>query len=33
MNFVVPNLQPGDYPMQVTIGGTVSNQPLVTVSE
>jgi len=33
MNFVVPNLQPGDYPMQVTIGGTVSNQPLVTVYE
>ena len=33
LNFVMPNLTPGDYPMQVTIGGFASNQPLVTVSK
>jgi uncharacterized protein (TIGR03437 family) len=32
INFVMPDLGPGDYPMQVTIGGTASNQPLLTVS-
>jgi uncharacterized protein (TIGR03437 family) len=32
INFVMPNLAPGDYPMRVTIGGAVSNQPLITVS-
>ena len=33
LNFVMPNLAPGDYPMQVTIGTFASNQPLVTVSK
>jgi uncharacterized protein (TIGR03437 family) len=33
LNFVLPNLAPGDYPMQVTIGGFKSNLPLVTVSK
>ena len=33
VNFVMPNLSPGDYPAQVTIGGAASNQPLVTVSK
>lgn len=33
VNFVMPNLSSGDYPMQVTIGGFASNQPLVTVSK
>ena len=33
INFVMPNLAPGDYPMQVTIGSAVSNQPLLTVSK
>jgi Tol biopolymer transport system component len=28
----MPNLAPGDYRMQVTMGGAVSNQPLLTVS-
>jgi len=32
INFVIPNLGPGDYPMQVAIGGAASNQPLLTVS-
>jgi uncharacterized protein (TIGR03437 family) len=32
VNFVVPNLAPGDYQMQVTIGSVASNQPLATVS-
>ncbi len=32
VNFVMPNLAPGDYPVQVTIGGAASNQPLLTVS-
>jgi adhesin/invasin len=32
INFVVPNLAPGDYPVQVAIGGVASNQPLITVS-
>ena len=32
INFMMPDLAPGDYPMQVTIGGTASNQPLLTVS-
>lgn len=32
LNFVTPDLAPGDYPMQVTIGSAMSNQPLVTVS-
>jgi uncharacterized protein (TIGR03437 family) len=31
-NFVMPNLTPGDYPMQVTIGSAASNQPVITVS-
>ena len=31
INFVMPNLAPADYPMQVAIGGVVSNQPLLTV--
>jgi len=33
VNFVMPSLAPGDYPMQVTIGGFGSNQPVVTVSK
>ena len=33
INFVMPNLAPGDYPMQIAIGGAVSNQPLLTVSK
>jgi uncharacterized protein (TIGR03437 family) len=33
INFVMPNLAPGDYPMQVTIGGAVSNQPLLSASK
>ena len=33
INFVMPSLPPGDYPMQVIIGGTPSNQPLVTASK
>jgi uncharacterized protein (TIGR03437 family) len=33
VNFVMPNLTPGDYPMQVMIGTAASNQPLVTVSK
>jgi uncharacterized protein (TIGR03437 family) len=32
VNFVIPNLAPGDYPMQISIGTVSSNQPLVTVS-
>ena len=32
INFVTPNISPGDYPMQVTIGSAASNQPLLTVS-
>jgi uncharacterized protein (TIGR03437 family) len=32
IDFQMPALTPGDYPMQVSIGGTVSNQPLITVS-
>jgi uncharacterized protein (TIGR03437 family) len=32
VNFVMPGLTPGDYPMQVSIGTAMSNQPLVTVS-
>jgi hypothetical protein len=30
--FYDADLAPGDYPMQVTIGGAASNQPLLTVS-
>ncbi|HEV8042421.1 MAG TPA: IPT/TIG domain-containing protein [Bryobacteraceae bacterium] len=33
VNFVMPNLASGDYPMQVSIGTAASNQPLVTVSK
>jgi adhesin/invasin len=33
VNFVMPNLAPGDYPMQDNIGTAASNQPLVTVSK
>jgi uncharacterized protein (TIGR03437 family) len=33
INFVTPNVAPGDYPMQVTIGSAASNQPLLTVSK
>jgi adhesin/invasin len=33
INFVMPNLAPGDFPIQVTIGGATSNQPLLTVSK
>jgi len=33
VNFQVPNLPPGDYPLQVSIGGSASNQPLFTVSK
>jgi uncharacterized protein (TIGR03437 family) len=33
VNLVVPNLSPGDYAMQVAIGGSASNRPLVTVSK
>ena len=33
LNFVMPNLAPGDYPLKVTIGGFTSNQPLVTVAQ
>jgi len=32
LNFVMPNIAPGDYPLQVTIGSAGSNQPLLTVS-
>jgi uncharacterized protein (TIGR03437 family) len=32
VNLVVPDLAPGDYPLQVTIGGMGSNQQLLTVS-
>ena len=31
INFAMPNLAPGDYPMQVIIGSAVSNRPLLTV--
>jgi uncharacterized protein (TIGR03437 family) len=33
VNFVMPDLAQGDYPMQVSIGAAASNQPLVTVSK
>jgi uncharacterized protein (TIGR03437 family) len=33
VNFVMPNLAPGDYPMQISIGTAASNQPLATVSK
>ena len=33
VNFMVPNLATGDYPLQVTIGAAASNQPLVAVSQ
>jgi uncharacterized protein (TIGR03437 family) len=33
VNFVIPSLAAGDYPIQVSIGGTASNQPLMTVSK
>lgn len=31
VNFVVPELEPGDYPMELTVGGKASNRPLFTV--
>jgi uncharacterized protein (TIGR03437 family) len=31
VNFVMPDVAGGDYPIQVSIGGAVSNQPLITV--
>jgi len=31
VNFQVPNLASGDYPIQVTIGSTQSNSPMITV--
>jgi uncharacterized protein (TIGR03437 family) len=33
LNFVAPRIAPGDYPMQVSIGGNVSNQPTLTISQ
>jgi uncharacterized protein (TIGR03437 family) len=33
VNFIVPSLAPGNYPVQITIGGAPSNQPIVTVSQ
>jgi len=33
VNFVVPNLAPGDYALGVSIGGADSNQPLLAVSQ
>ncbi|HEV2687219.1 MAG TPA: hypothetical protein VGV35_01655 [Bryobacteraceae bacterium] len=33
INFVMPNLAPGDYPIQVAIGSAANNQPLLTVSK
>jgi len=33
VNFVVPNLATGDYPLEVTIGGAASNQPLLAVTQ
>jgi uncharacterized protein (TIGR03437 family) len=33
VNFIVPNLAAGDYPLEVTIGGIASNQPLMTISQ
>ncbi len=32
INFVTPGLAPGDYPLEVAIGGAVSNRPRLTVS-
>ncbi|HLG97674.1 MAG TPA: IPT/TIG domain-containing protein [Bryobacteraceae bacterium] len=32
LNFVLPTLPPGDYPVEVAIGGISSNQPLLAVS-
>lgn len=31
VNFYVPNLSPGDYPIQVTIGSVQSNSPVISV--
>jgi uncharacterized protein (TIGR03437 family) len=33
VNFTVPNLPAGDYPLQVTIGGAASNQPVMAVGQ
>jgi uncharacterized protein (TIGR03437 family) len=33
VNFVLPKLVPGDYPIQITIGSAASNQPLLTVAQ
>ena len=32
VNFVLPDLAPGDYPLEIGIGGAASNQPLLTVA-
>lgn len=33
INFVMPQLAPGDYALAISIGGAVSNRPLLAVSE
>jgi uncharacterized protein (TIGR03437 family) len=33
VNFVMPSLAPGEYPIQVAIGGSSSNQPVLTVTK
>jgi uncharacterized protein (TIGR03437 family) len=33
VNFVMPSLAAGEYPLRVTIGGVTSNQPALTVAK